>query len=112
MPFMTVCTHKGCNKQMDPYLDPKTNKVYCSSCDQELTNLTHFAKSQMKTLKQFKQKTTTSFSVKCQKCSKEERPILSQQNVICPFCKTPHQHLSPHFKLMLQDLLKKVSQDI
>lgn len=112
MPFMTNCTHKGCGKYMDPYLDPKNDKVFCSNCDQEISTLTHFAKVQMKTLKQFKPKTSTSFGVKCQKCSKEARPEILQQDVICPFCKTPHQHLSPHFKMMLQDFLKKASQDI
>ena len=56
MAFMTYCTNKGCGKQMEPYIDPKDDKVYCSDCDRELPTITHFTKVQMKSFRQFKQK--------------------------------------------------------
>ena len=54
--FFIYCTNKGCGVQMEPYIDPKTDKVYCSACDNEIANITHFTKVQMKSLKQYKQK--------------------------------------------------------
>jgi Zn finger protein HypA/HybF involved in hydrogenase expression len=97
---------------MEPYIDPKTDKVYCSTCDQELTNITHFAKVQMKTLKQYKAKIPTSFSVKCKHCNKEARPKLVGQDIVCPSCNKNHDHLSEPFKIMLREKLKTASQDI
>jgi ribosomal protein L34E len=109
MPFSMVCPNKGCGKQMDPYIDKSTDKVHCSICDGEIQNVTHFAKVQMKSLKQFKNsKNTTSFSVKCSKCAKESRPVISNKQVICPFCKNQHSHLSETFKLMLIDTLPNI----
>lgn len=110
--FSMVCNNKGCGKQMEPYIDQTDDKVYCSLCNKEITNITHFAKTQMKSLKQFKQKKTTSFSVKCQNCGKEERPKLVKEDIICPSCNKVHSHLSEPFKIMLKDKLKTVSQDV
>jgi len=107
-----VCNNKGCGKQMEPYLDPKDDKVYCSACDKEMTNVTHFVKVQMKALKQFKQKNTISFGVKCQKCGKEDRPKVVGEDIVCPSCKKPHEHLSEPFKIMLREKLKTAGQDV
>ena len=106
------CTTKGCGQVMEPYIDPKTDKVYCSVCDKEINNVTHFAKVQMKTLKQFRQKKAVSFAVKCQSCGKEERPKIVGEDVVCPACKKSHDHLSEPFKIMLKDKLKTVAQDV
>ena len=106
MPFSTFCIHKGCGKQMEPYLDPKTDKVYCSLCDQELTNINYFTKVQMKTLKQFRPKKIVAFGVKCKNCQKELQPVISNDKVTCPSCNTEHKHLSEPFKRMLKDKLK------
>lgn len=112
MPFTIVCNNKGCGDIMEPYLEPETNKVFCSKCDKELNNITHFVKSQMKQLKQFKPKKQISFSVKCKKCNHENRPIIINKDVVCPACKDVHTHLSEAFKIMLFNNLKKISQDI
>jgi DNA-directed RNA polymerase subunit RPC12/RpoP len=112
MPFSMICTTKGCGKAMEPYLDPKTDKVYCSLCNQEITNVTYFAKMQMKTLKQFKQKTVVSFAVKCVRCGKEARPKLVNDDVVCSGCNKPLDNLSIPFKNMLKEQLKTVGKDI
>lgn len=83
MAFLTFCSNKECRKQMEPYIDPKTDKVYCSSCDMEISNITYFAKQQMKSLKQYKPKNTTSFAVKCNKCNKEDRPMVQKDKLFC-----------------------------
>ena len=97
---------------MEPYLDPKDDKVYCSICDKEISNVTHFTKIQMKTLKQYKEKKVISFAVKCQKCGKEDRPKLVDDDIVCRFCKKPLDHLSEPFKIMLKQKLKTVGQDV
>ena len=112
MAFSIICSNKGCGEQMEPYLDKDTDKVYCSSCDKELVNITHFVKIQMKSMKQYKQKKTISFGVKCQSCNKDDRPVILDNKIICPSCKKEHSHLSEAFKNMLKDNLKKAAQDI
>jgi hypothetical protein len=112
MPFSMNCTNKKCGKQMEPYLDPSTDKVYCSVCDNEISNITYFAKSQMKALKQFKQKITTSFAVKCAKCGKEVRPKLLNNDVVCGACNKILDNLSAPFKHMLKEKLKTVGKDV
>lgn len=112
MSFMTNCTNKGCYKQMEPYIDPKTDKVYCSECDQEMTNITYFAKVQLKSLRQFKSKKVVSFAVKCVHCGKEERPKVVKEDIVCPSCNKIHTHLSEPFKIMLREKLKTASQDL
>lgn len=112
MPFSMVCTNKGCGQLMEPFLEPDTNKVFCSKCEKEISNITHFVKHQMKQFKQFRPKKSISFGVKCVNCKVEERPVIAKNNIICPSCKKPHTHLSEPFKIMLKDNLKKVEQDI
>lgn len=109
---MMNCTNKGCGKQMEPYIDPKEDKVYCAECDKELSNVTYFAKVQMKALKQFKQKIATSFAVKCCNCGKEERPKIVKDDIVCPSCHKAHTHLSEPFKIMLREKLKTAGQDL
>lgn len=96
----------------EPYIDPKTDKVYCSLCDKEIVNVTYFTKVQMKSLKQFKQKTTISFGVKCDKCGKEDRPKLINDNVVCSSCNKPLDKLSVPFINMLKKELKTVGKDV
>jgi Zn finger protein HypA/HybF involved in hydrogenase expression len=95
-----------------PYIDPKTDKVYCSVCNNELTNVSYFQKTTLKTLKQYKQKSTATFSVTCKSCGHEAQPILENGKVICPQCKKEHSHLTEQFKFMLKKCLKEANQDI
>ncbi len=110
--FSMNCTTKGCYKQMEPYIDPKTDKVYCSICDGELTNVTHFTKVQMKSLKQYRQKASVAFGIKCNSCGKEDRPIVVGKDIVCPGCKKAHAHLSEPFKIMLRENLKNFGKDV
>ena len=112
MAFSTFCTNKGCGKIQEPYLDPQDNKVYCSACDKEITNITAFVKVQMKSMKQFKKKAAKPFVFKCLKCNKEERPKIVQDEVVCGVCLKPLDNLSPIFKNMLKEKLKTVDQDV
>jgi ribosomal protein L34E len=112
MAFSTFCTNKGCGANMTPYLDPQDNKVYCEKCDNEITNITQFAKSQMKANKQFKQKQNKPFVFKCNNCKKEDTPIILNNDVVCGSCQKPLDNLSPIFKNMLKDKLKTTKKDV
>lgn len=98
--------------EMEPYMDPKTEKVYCSKCDKEMTNVTHFMKTTMKTLKQFRQKQAVAFGVKCKNCGKEAQPKVVGDDIVCPGCNKAHTHLSEPFKMMLKDKLKTANKDV
>ena len=112
MAFSTFCTNKGCGKIQEPYLDPQTNIVHCSLCDQEISNLTPFVKLQMKSMKQYKQKQAKPFAVKCLKCGREERPKVVAGDIVCGSCAQPMDNLSPIFKNMLKEKLRTTDKDI
>ena len=112
MPFSMICNNRGCGKQNEPYLDLKDDKVYCSLCNQEMTNVTSFTKIQMKSLKQFKTKVVESFAVKCDKCGKEARPKIALDDIVCSGCNKPLDKLSIPFKNMLKEKLKTVCKDV
>lgn len=112
MAFSTFCTTKGCGKIQEPYLDPQDNKVYCSVCDGEITNLTPFVKAQMRSSKQFRQKKIKTFAVKCVKCGREERPKQVGNDIVCGACNQPLDNLSPIFKNMLKEKLKNADKDV
>ena len=112
MPFSIQCTNVGCKKIMEPYLDVKEDKVYCSLCDKELQGITYFVKVQMKSLKQFRQKQNKPFAVKCQRCGKEDRPKLIQQDIVCSGCNKSLDHLSEPFKIMLREKLRTTDKDV
>jgi len=106
MAFSLSCTNKGCGNIQEPYIDPKTDKVYCSLCDKELPNVTYFIKVQMKNSKQFKPKKKDAFSVKCNKCSNNAQPILLNNELLCSNCKKILDNLSLPFKNILKEKLK------
>ena len=112
MPFSTYCTNKGCGKLQEPYIDKDDDKVYCSECHREITNLTYFVKVQMKSLGQYRQKPKISFAVKCASCNVEARPKLVDGDVVCASCGKSMDNLSEPFRNMLKDKLKTVGKDI
>lgn len=109
--FMTNCNNKGCGKFQEPYLDPKSNQVFCSLCNKEIQNISNFTKNQMKASKQFKKKQSTSFALTCKFCNLEARPILQKDDLICSNCKKLFSNVSPIFKNMLKDQLTKIDKD-
>lgn len=110
MSFLMPCNNKGCGKTQAPYLNKKDNKVYCSECDGEIPNVSHFAKHQMKTLKQYKSE-KKSFAVRCDKCKKESRPTISKDELYCGECGLKLD-INIFFKKMLLDQLKNADKDI
>lgn len=109
MAFTINCNAKGCGQLQSPYLDKDTDKVYCSSCNQEITGLTSIVKNQMKMNKQFRKKEKKPFAVKCVACNMEDRPKLINDKIICACCNKEMTELSPYFITMLKMQLKKSS---
>lgn len=107
MPVQLQCPHKGCMKIQEPWIEPKTDKIYCSLCNREVVNVNHFIKIQLKTLKQYRPKNTAPFAVKCNDCNKEDTPILENNEIVCSACLKPLKQLSPIFKNMLKEQLIK-----
>ena len=105
------CNNKGCGQIQNPYIDPKTDKVYCSLCDKEISTVTHFAKMQMKASKQYKEKSGKSFSVKCSHCNVEDRPILENKKYSCSGCKK-ELNISDAFKAVLNKFLPLTNKEI
>ncbi len=110
MPFSIQCNNKGCGQIQNPFLDKGTDKVFCSSCNGEITNVTIFAKNQMKSLGQFGTKKQKSFSIKCTSCSSQERPIKKENQYCCGKCKK-ELSIPAAFKLMLDAQLPLAEKD-
>jgi len=107
MSFSINCTTKGCQKLMQPYLDPKTDKVYCSICDSEISQVTSIIKNQLKLFKKFRPKKVVPYAVKCPNCNLENTPILLNKEPSCPSCKSILTNLSEPFKLLLKTKLSE-----
>lgn len=121
MPVVMICNQKYIDAktkkekqcgEMEPYMDPKTGKVFCSKCDTECENVSHFQKTTLKTLKQFREKVMVPFGVKCQSCGKEAQPKVVNDDIVCPQCSKPHTHLSEPFKIMLKDKLRTANKEL
>ena len=110
MPFLIECTNKGCGQLQTPYLDPATDKVFCSKCDEEIINVSIFTKRQMKHLKQVKPKEKKSFAVKCSSCNKEDRPKIANDEIVCAGCGKVLDNISPFFKNMLKTQLQSLEK--
>lgn len=95
---------------MEPYIDKDTDKVYCSECNQELVNMTYFTKQQLKTLKQYRPKSTSGFLVKCNDCKAQDKPTLVGGDVKCRHCGGNLDHLTRQFKLMLKQQIQEGSE--
>lgn len=109
MAFVVYCDNKGCGKQMEPLLDPDTNKVECTECGKEIHNISSFAKTSMKGLGQLKKvNTQKAFAVNCLSCNKQDVPkVDSDGRVVCGVCGQHLSHLSPPFVQMLKTSLGK-----
>ena len=103
------CSNHGCGQIMQPYLDPGDGKIYCAVCNKEMANITSIVKNQLKMNKQFKQKSSKPFAVKCKRCDNDDRPIIVNDDVVCARCNKPLDHLSAPFKAMLKKNLNKSS---
>ena len=104
------CTSKDCGKFMKPTLDTKSNKVYCSVCNDE-QNVNHFTKISLKAVGQVKAAAKSAFSVKCASCRWEALPKLVGAALCCPQCSAQHKGVSVPFQTLIKQEIKKASSD-
>jgi hypothetical protein len=111
MGFRTYCSNKGCGKDNEPLLNTSTNEVECSECGKPITNITSFAKAQMKTLGQIKRdsKKGQAFSIECTFCKKSSPPKIdpNTERIVCAFCNSYLDYLSAPFVQIVKEFLKK-----
>jgi hypothetical protein len=104
MPFLIACTNKGCFKSQEPYLD-QNNKVICSECENEIQNISSFAKAQMKSMGQILKSKPSAFSIVCKACKANEQPELNGDKAFCRKCKN-QLNISSFFLNSLKENLK------
>ena len=83
------CEDRDCGKTQTPYLDPATNTVHCSICDEEMTNISPFMKNMLRQNQMFRTRPKKPFAVKCE-CGREDTPELDENdNLVCSKCSKP-----------------------
>lgn len=107
MAFQIQCDNKKCFKLQAAKLDITTNAVICDECGGNITNVTEFAKRQLKALgqttKHIQQK--DSYSIKCASCEISGMPLLEKDKFICKGCKNELTNISDTFKVLLRGVL-------
>lgn len=104
MSFLIQCDNKKCLQLQAAKLDKTSNEVICQECGESITNITYFAKQQLKSLGQTidKTKSKETFAVKCSSCSAEGKPIILNDKFCCNNCKEELDNLSHSFKYLLK----------
>lgn len=108
MPFNIRC--QSCKKDNSPELDTKTKKVYCSECQQEISNITSFQIEIIKASGQILRNNYKheSFTVDCKKCNRIGKPVHTNDGKIaCSICNQELDHLSDIYCHMLKQNIAK-----
>jgi hypothetical protein len=112
MAMMMNCNNKGCFKYMDPVLDKTDNEVYCTACGNIIAGMTHFTKTQLVALKQYKVAAKSAYAVRCSKCKVESLPKLVKDKLVCSGCNTECVNVSKPFEILIRNAIKTGKQDI
>lgn len=113
MAFNLTCNNKGCGKTQESVLDVRSNEVHCSECGNIISGVSHFTKSQMKTLGQIKRPAKSAYAVKCDKCKNEALPKLDANNsLICSCCSSQLKNVSAPFAMLIKAAIAKGPEDI
>lgn len=112
MSFLINCDNRKCLKIQAALLDTINNIVICAECNNEIKNVTYFAKAQLKSLGQTCKniKTKQSYAVKCSHCEMENMPIIKDDQFLCTNCKKELTNLSVPFKLILKDAIRNANK--
>jgi hypothetical protein len=112
MAFIIQCDNRGCSKSQAACLDTESNQVICMECGKSITNVSSFAKAQLKSLGQTtkKAKTQQTYSVKCNHCSVINTPTFVQGKLCCKTCKKELTGLGAPFVTLLKDVLRNESE--
>lgn len=113
MPFLINCTNKGCGKYQEPRLNTNDNEVYCSECGKIIAGISHFTKTQMKSLGQTLKPPKSAYAIRCEKCKKEAMPKLDASNQLaCANCNNVLTNVSKPFEVLIKNALKNKKEDL
>jgi len=97
-----TCDNKGCHQQDYHKLDVESNKIFCGSCKQEVTNTSEYIKKVLKSSNQTFKRVSSSNEMTCKSCGLTADPVLLEYGndvfeVACGRCKTANTHLTNYF---------------
>lgn len=89
--MLIVCNNKGCMKNVEAKLDPKTNDVICPECGQVISNISESMKRTLKTFGQIIRDTPKqAFTMACMECNANRQVVLdNNDNPVCSVCHNP-----------------------
>lgn len=110
---MMNCTNKGCGKNTNPVLDIRDNLVYCGDCGKEISQVSSFMKSQLKSLGQVKKPSRPAYSVRCEKCKQESLPTIDINNVlVCAWCSNILKSIAKPFEILIRKAILEGDKDL
>jgi ribosomal protein L34E len=112
MPFLMNCNNKGCGKYQQPALDLKSNEVICTECGKIIAGVSHFTKTQMKSLGQTVKPPKPAYSVRCEKCKQESLPKLENNKLVCAGCNVELKNISRPFEILIRNAIKKGEEEL
>lgn len=112
MAFMMSCNNKGCGKHQTPTLNLKDNEVYCSECGNVIANVSHFTKTQMKSLGQTKKPPRSAYAIRCEKCRQEGLPAINNNQLVCSSCSIVLKNISRPFEILIRQAIVKGQEDL
>jgi len=106
--FIINCDNKGCMKPQAAQLNVLSDEVICIECGKSITNISSFAKRQLKSMGQTtkNKKSTETYSVKCQACEAIGMPVFKNNQFICKSCQKEITNLSDPFKILLMKVIR------
>lgn len=110
--FNITCSNKGCGQNSEALLDEASGEVLCRYCNRAISNITSFAKVQLKSMGQTtsKIKVQRGFSTKCPSCLKETMPLLQKvglrEELVCRNCQIPLTNLTSSFRQLVLEKLR------
>ena len=110
MAFLIQWSNKGCYQLQAARLNTTTDEVICQNCGKSISNVTSFAKTQLKHLKQTTKtaKVQETYSIKCEHCSEADVPSLAEgDKLVCKRCNKELTQISYPFKMMLIPILNQ-----
>jgi hypothetical protein len=112
--MLIQCENKKCYIKDHHLLNMEDGKVYCSKCGEVIVNLSSFTLGALKSMGQVerKKKVQKSYSIECEFCKKNDRPILKDKELYCPHCKKCQVSLNAVYKNMLVMKLSSYKEEI
>ena len=89
--MLITCDNKGCMKQSNALLDPKTMEVICQECGKPIKNVSVSMKRTLKSFGQFiHNNKKTAFMMNCMSCKANREVVFNEKKeTVCGICGNP-----------------------